>query len=126
MNLRFVTKQIHAWLDYPVAMVLLVAPSLLSLGNSHPLAFWLSAGTGVAALLLTIFTDHQLGLFPVLPYSFHLAVDFAVGAVFLAAPFVFGFYGLDAAYYWANGAAVTLVVGLHKPEVATQPAAASV
>jgi len=27
-----------------------------------------------------------------------------------------GFAGLDAWYYWANGAAVLLVVSLHKPE----------
>ena len=57
-----------------------------------------------------------LGVIRVLPYSYHLLVDFLVGVVFLLAPTVLGFDRLDAWYYWANGAAVMLVVGLNKPE----------
>ena len=116
MELRFVTKSIHAYLDYPVAVALMGLPFVLALGNSHPLAFWLSVATGAAAFLLTVLTDHETGIVRVLPYSFHLAVDFAVGVVFFAAPFALGFSGLDAWYYWANAAAVLTVVSLHKPE----------
>ena len=122
MDPRFVTKTIHAFLDYPVALSLMAAPFILQLGSSHPLAVWLAVGTGVAAFLLTLLTDHKLGVFRVLPYSIHLAVDGLVGVVFLLAPSVFGFAGLDAWYYWVNGAAVLFVVGLHKPE----PASASI
>ena len=125
MDPRFVTKTIHAYLDYPVALSLIVVPFLLGLGSSQVLALWLAVGTGVAAFFLTLFTDHQLGAFRVLPYAVHLAVDFIVGVVFLLAPGVLGFTGLAAWYYWANGAAVLLVVGLHKPELAApDPAAA--
>ena len=118
MSLRFVTKDIHAYLDYPVALGLMAMPALLGLGSSSILAFWLSVATGVAALLLTILTDHHLGLIRVLPYKLHLAVDGAVGVVFLLAPFALGFSGLDAAYYWVLGATVVAVVGLHKGETA--------
>jgi len=69
-------------------------PFLLSLGQSHPIAFWLSLVTGAAAFVLTLFTDHHLGVIRVLPYRLHLAVDLAVGLLFLAAPFLFGFAGL--------------------------------
>ena len=75
-----------------------------------------SPTVGVAALLLTIFTDHQTGLVPVLPYNVHLAVDLAVGLLFLVLPLALGFAGLDAAYYWLNGIAVVAVIGLSKPE----------
>ena len=119
MKIRFVTKTVHAYLDYPVALSLMALPFLLKLGGSHPLALWLAVGTGVAAFILTFFTDHKLGVIRVLPYSFHLAVDFLVGVVFLIAPIVLGFSGLDAWYYWANGAAVFIVVALHKPEAVT-------
>ena len=119
MNPRFVTKNIHAYLDYPVALTLITMPFLLGLGGSNPIALWLAVGTGVAAFVLTLLTDHQLGVWRILPYSFHLAVDLAVGIVFLVAPFVLGFSGIDAIFYLANGAAVLLVVGLHKPEPAT-------
>ncbi len=113
---RFITKSIHAYLDYPVALGLMFMPSLLGLGQSSPLAFWLSVVTGVAAFGLTILTDHQLGLLRVLPYSFHLAVDFAVGAAFVIAPIALGFVGLDFWYYVVLGLTVLAVVGLHKPE----------
>ena len=115
--MKFVTKQIHAYLDYPVAVALMVLPFVLGLGNSNPLALQLSVGTGVAAFILTLLTDHQLGAYRIIPYQIHLVVDALVGIVFVSAPFVLSFQGLDAYYYWINGAAVLTVVSLHKPEV---------
>lgn len=113
-----VTKQIHAYLDYPVALALMALPFLLGLGTSNPFALQLSVGTGIAAFILTLLTDHQLGLYRIVPYKGHLIVDALVGIVFVAAPFVFSFEGMDAYYYWINGGAVLTVVSLHKPEVA--------
>lgn len=116
MDVRFVTKRFHAYLDYPVAIGLMVTPYLLQLGSSNPLAKWLAVLIGVAAFVLTLLTDHHLGVLHVLPYRVHLAVDFLVGVLFVAAPAVFGFSGVDALFYWINGAAVLTVVSLHKPE----------
>ena len=114
--MRFVTKQIHAYLDYPVALALIALPFLLGLGETNPLALQLSVATGVAALILTILTDHQLGVVRVIPYKIHLIVDLLVGIVFVIAPFLLSFEGLDAYYYWLNGAAVLFVVSMHKAE----------
>ena len=125
MDIRFVTKNIHAYLDYPVAIVLMTAPFLLNLGESHPLALWLSVATGLAAFVLTLLTDHQLGVLRVLPYSIHLLVDALVGIIFLIAPAVLEFNGIDAMFYWINGAAVLTVVSLHKPEAISTVEAAS-
>lgn len=120
--MRFVTKSIHAYLDYPVAFTLMAMPFLLQLGDTNPWAKWLSVGTGIAALILTIFTDHKLGVFRLIPYSVHLGVDFLVGLVFAIAPFALGFNGTDALYYWLNAAAVLTVVSLHKPQDMPTPA----
>lgn len=116
---RFMNKTLHAYLDYPVALGLIAMPFVFGLGAINPLAFWLSVVTGVAALVLTIFTDHHLGftdhhlgVVRILPYKLHLMVDFIVGLTFVAAPFVLGFIGLEAAYYWILGATVLLVVTL--------------
>lgn len=117
--MRFVTKTIHAWLDYPVALSLIAMPFLLGLGSSHPLALTVSPVIGIAAFLLTVFTDHHLGVVRVLPYRLHLAVDLTVGLLFLILPFALGFSGLDAAYYWLNGAAVVAVIALSKPDTGT-------
>lgn len=109
---RFMNKHLHAYLDYPVALGLIAMPFVFGLGVTNLMAFWLSIVTGIAALVLTIFTDHHLGLVRVLPYKLHLAVDFMVGLAFVVAPFVLGFAGLDAAYYWFLGATVLVVVAL--------------
>jgi hypothetical protein len=117
MNIRFVTKTVHAIIDYPVALSLMATPFILGLGNSNPAALWLSVATGVAAFVMTLLTDHKTGIIRVLPYWQHVAVDRTVGFVFAAAPFVFGFTGLDAWYYWANATAVLLVTFvLNAPE----------
>ncbi len=115
--MKFITKQIHAFLDYPVAIALMGLPFLLGLGSSNPLALQLSVATGVAAFILTLLTDHQLGVIRVISYKMHLTVDFIVGLTFVLAPFIFSFEGLDAYFYWINGAAVLSVVSMHRPAV---------
>lgn len=117
--MRFVTKKIHAYLDYPVAVALMALPFVLGLGSSNPLALYLSVGTGIAAFILTLLTDHQFGVYRIIPYKGHLIVDALVGIAFVIAPFAFSFQGLDAYYYWINGVAVLAVVSLHKPEIAS-------
>ena len=115
--MKIITKRIHAFLDYPVAIALILLPFLLGLGSSNSLAQWLSVCTGAAAFILTLLTDHHLGVIRVIPYKGHLMVDFIVGVVFVIAPFAFAFQGIDAIYYAVNGGAVLTVVSLHKPEV---------
>ena len=113
---RFITKSIHAYLDYPVALGLMAMPFLFGLGENNTLAFWLSVTTGLAALLLTVLTDHHLGVFRVLPYSLHLAVDGLVGIAFVIAPLALGFTGIEFWYFMVLGLTVIAVVGLHQPE----------
>ena len=114
--MKFVTKRIHAFLDYPVALALIVLPFMLNLGSSNPLALHLSIIIGVSALILTLLTDHHLGVFRVVSFKMHLIVDFIVAIVFIITPFIFSFKGIDAYYYWVNGIAVLTVVSLHKSE----------
>ncbi len=114
--MKFVTKQLHAYLDYPVAIALMALPFVLGLGASHSFALMLSVITGIAAFILTLLTDHQLGVYRIIPYKWHLIIDALVGVVFVTIPFVLSFEGLDAYYYWIGGATVLTVVSLHKPE----------
>ena len=70
MSIRFITRHIHSYLDYPVALALIFLPMVLGLGASNPLAFYLSVITGNAALILTILTDHETGIIKVLHTHF--------------------------------------------------------
>jgi hypothetical protein len=121
MSLRFVTKTVHSYIDYPVAISLMAMPFVLNLGVINPVARWLSVGTGIAALLLTLLTDHKTGVIRIIPYIFHVTVDRLVGLTFAVAPFALGFTGIDAVYYWVNAAAVlTVTFLLNAPEPVTQ------
>ncbi|MGH1404999.1 MAG: hypothetical protein ACRBBJ_00405 [Rhodomicrobiaceae bacterium] len=68
MSIRFITKTIHAYLDYPVAISLMAMPFILGLGSTNNLAIWVSVVTGIAAFILTLFTDHKLGFIRIIPY----------------------------------------------------------
>lgn len=118
MPFRFITKSICTYLiDYPVAIVLIVAPFLLKLGKSSPVALWLSVVTRVS-LLLSAFTDHPTVLVRVIRDWLHLWVDRALGGVSIAAPSAFHFTGLDAGCSWVFAAAVLLTTSaLNAPEV---------
>jgi hypothetical protein len=110
--IRFMSKARHAYLDYPVAIGLIILPFALGLGAQSSYSLWLSIVTGVTALILTIFTDHKFGLVKLIPYKLHLTIDLGVGLAFIAAPFLLGFHGIEAVYYWGLGATILLVVGL--------------
>lgn len=118
--MKFITQKTHAFLDYPVAIALMILPFILGLGKINSLAIWISLTTGIAAFILTILTNHQLGLIKVISYKLHLIVDFIVGLSFVIIPFLFAFKGIDAYYYWINGATVLLVVSAHKPQTEIQ------
>jgi hypothetical protein len=114
--MKFITKKMHALIDYPVALALIILPFVLGLGESNLVAFYASVATGVAALLLTLITDHQTGVIKIISYKLHLIVDFMVGLTFIILPLILSFQGIDLVYYLANGAAILFVVGLQKSE----------
>jgi hypothetical protein len=128
MSFRFITRQVHAFLDYPVAISLMAMPFVLQIGAANPVARWLSVVTGVAAFVLTLLTDHELGVWRVLPYWFHVTVDRIVGVTFAIAPLALGFATIDSFYYWANAAAVlavTFVLNAKKQNVSNPSLAAA-
>jgi hypothetical protein len=112
MKLRFISPANHGLVDYAAAVALITLPFLLKLGSSSPAAIWLSVITGFAVILVSGITDYQYALFRLIPFGGHLAIDLTVATGFIAIPFIFGFTGLDAAYYWINAAIVYLAVAL--------------
>ena len=121
MNIRFLTPRLHGVVDYAAAAGLIVLPFLLGLGGSAPLAFWLSVGSGVTVIGYSLLTGYAYSAAPVLPFRLHLLIDFAAAVAFAVAPFVFGFSGLDAVYYWVMAAAVLVVVAVSQDSEAERP-----
>lgn len=122
MQLRFISPTLHGVADYSAGTGLILAPFLLGLGGSNSLALWTSVLTGAAVLVVSLLTDYKLGAMRTIPFQGHLAIDLMVAVAFMAAPFILGFQGLDAHYYWINAAVVFTVVSLSatKEEYATK------
>lgn len=117
--MRFISNQVHGMIDYALAVALIVLPFVLGFQAISPIGHWLSVGAGAGLFVYSLLTGYSLGLRKMIPYGAHLALDFAAGLVFLAAPFVFGFTGQVQAYFLAVGVAVVLVVLLSDPKEAS-------
>ena len=110
MKLRFISPTLHGVIDYSAAVALIAGPFLFDLGQSHPLAKWLSLVIGVAVVIVSLNTQYRYGVFNTLPFDGHLAIDLFAATTFLVAPLIWGFEGIDFYYYLANAAVVYLVV----------------
>ncbi|MFD1158699.1 SPW repeat domain-containing protein [Roseovarius aestuarii] len=125
MNIRFLTPKMHGLVDYAAAAGLIIFPFVLGIGTSSPIAFWLSIVAGIVVISYSMLTGYAYSAVPMVPFKIHLAIDFVAAVGFALAPFVFGFAGLDAAYYWALSGAVFLVVAVSQPDQETSVRSAS-
>jgi len=114
MPIRFLTSKLHGVADYGAAAGLIVLPFILNLGQSSPIALWLSVTTGIVVIIVSLLTDYYLGAVRIIPFKLHLVADLAVAILFTVAPFILHFSGLDAYFYWANAAAVYMIVAVTK------------
>ncbi|MDX1507301.1 MAG: hypothetical protein R3358_03400 [Woeseiaceae bacterium] len=125
MNIRILTPAIHGLLDYAAAAALIVLPFLLKLGDTAPLALWLSVIGGIGLIAYSLATDYAFGVFRVVSFRGHLLLDLLAAVAFAAAPFVFGWGGLTLAYYLVMAAGVLVVIAVSDPGNVGDTAAAN-
>ena len=118
MNLRFISPKNHGLVDYAAAAALIASPFLLKLGSDNPAALWISVITGLVVILVSVSTRYYYGALKLIPFGGHLALDLLVATAFMLLPYIFGFEGLDAAYYYGNAVVVYLVVAFTASEKA--------
>ena len=102
----------HAVLDYGLALLFIVAPKALGFGS--PAAIALSHGIGVLYLLASLVTRYPLGAADLLPFRLHRVLESALGVVWIAMPWLFGFAGEAVArnFFVLAGLALLIVAGL--------------
>jgi hypothetical protein len=115
-SIRFLTPTIHGLGDYAAAAGLIVLPFVLGFDG---LALWLSVAGGVGLITYSLLTDYAFSVASVISFKTHLVLDLAAAAVFIAAPFVFGWTGLVMGYYFIMAAGVIVVVALTNANPAT-------
>ena len=86
-----ITTFVHGILDYTVGLALFAAPYLFGFVEVGGAAVWVPQVAGTAVILMSLLTRYELGVVKALPMRGHLAMDYVVGLVLLASPWVFGF-----------------------------------
>ena len=79
---------VHEVAEYLAGVLLIVAPFLLDFGGT---ATAVSIVAGVLVLVLAATTDWAPAVMRAIPLAAHSALDLAVAALLVAAPFIFGF-----------------------------------
>jgi hypothetical protein len=79
----------HGLLEYGAGVLLLVAPFLFGFDADAATAISIVLGLGV--IVLAALTANWTGLARVIPLGVHVLFDFALVALLVASPFVFGF-----------------------------------
>jgi len=107
----------HGVADYGYAAMVTAAPKLVGFENEKA-AKLLCYGLGGGALLYSLFTRYELGLFRIMPFKTHLTLDLAANVFALAAPFILGFSHNKRATNTCLAAAATglLVSAFTQPE----------
>jgi len=88
--MRFIPTKVHGIIDYVAGLVFIASPWLFGFADGGA-AQWVPIVLGVTALIVSIFTDYQLGLLRWIPMPMHLGADVFQGLTFIASPWLFGF-----------------------------------
>jgi hypothetical protein len=80
---------VHGVIEYLAAVLLIAAPFLFSFDNGTAKA--VSIVVGVLVLIVAASTAWRTGMISSIPVPAHVALDYVVAALLIAAPFLFGF-----------------------------------
>src|SRR4051812_10763828 len=88
---RLIPSRTHAMLDYPLGVVLILAPWIFGFSDVGGAAVALPIIVGALAIGQSLITDWELSLANLLPLPMHLTMDVLAGVILAVSPFVFGF-----------------------------------
>ncbi|HEY0548251.1 MAG TPA: SPW repeat protein [Verrucomicrobiae bacterium] len=111
--MKILPTRVHGMLDYPVGLILLLAPNIFGFADAQGAAVWVPRVIGILTLIQSLMTRYELGLVKVLPMRMHLGVDYAAGILLAASPWLFRFYDPTNQRLWVPhviaGVAIFLV-----------------
>lgn len=89
-----IPRFLHGAIEYIAGVLLIAAPFLFGFDAGAAVA--LSIVAGVVVIVVAASTEGPTSLVNSIPIPAHLLLDFALAAVLIAAPFLFGFSGESA------------------------------
>jgi len=91
-----IPRKIHGVIDYLWVLIMIALPFVLDFASIIPavVCFLVAAAS---TLVLSLFTNYELGIWKKLPMTFHLDMDMVLGLCLATSPWLFGFY--DRVYW---------------------------
>ena len=104
-----IPRFLHGVIEYAAGALLIVAPFLLGFDTDAAVA--VSIVAGVVVLVIAASTDGPSSMVNSIPLAAHVLLDYALAALLVASPFLFGFSGESAptAFFIALGVAHLLI-----------------
>ncbi len=88
--MRFIPTKIHGFIDYGAGALFMASPWLFGFAHKKTAAV-VPITVGAGALVVSLFTDYELGVVKRIPMPAHLAGDVLEGVTLATSPWVFGF-----------------------------------
>lgn len=109
--IKLLNPAVHGALDYALAVLFLLAPSLFGYGG---FAATLSYIIGVVYIAASLLTRYPLGAIKLIPFPVHGVLEAIMAASWIACPWVFGFAAEAAArnFFVIAGIGLLAVVAL--------------
>ena len=95
----FISTSTYGFLNYVVAITLMVSPWLFGFSHVGGASFFLPLVFGWLQLIMAIFSKHKFGFLNVFPVPMHCFIDVVGGSFLLASPFVYG-YAFSSGVFW--------------------------
>ncbi|WP_298732322.1 SPW repeat protein [uncultured Chitinophaga sp.] len=102
--MRVIGTKTHGYLDYIVGVLLIIAPWVLGFADNG-IETWLPVILGAGAILYSLLTNYELGVWRMISMRTHLVLDMLSGLLLMVSPWLFGF----ADYIWAPHFIVGLI-----------------
>ncbi|KQS37007.1 hypothetical protein ASG14_08240 [Pedobacter sp. Leaf194] len=90
-TMSIIPRKLHGIIDYVWTTVMFEMPFLLGFASVTPAAacFFIAA---LSTLIISLFTNYEVGVWKRLPMAFHLDMDMALGLTLAISPWLFDFY----------------------------------
>ncbi len=111
--MRFISTKIHAILDFLIGIALIVFPWILGFaGGGAAQMVLVSAGILIAGM--SLLTNHEFGIYKIVPMEIHLLVDAFMGLFLMMSPWLIGFAHVEIGPHILIGILVIVVAVFSK------------
>ena len=91
------SPKVHGMLDYVTVILLALSPSLFNMRGYATIFTWSLA---FVHLMLTLFTNFKMGMFPVIPLRIHGIIEIWVSVLLVVVSFLFLMYSDVVSFYF--------------------------